>query len=212
MNGTSSQAELEDNGGDHQPYVQQTSKADLLTLEIVTKPGGEKFRQTNGSRKIHVAIIFVISLLIITFLAIAGVITAAVLLTRSEAERDEGVCSTPGCVSLSNLLMSNLDETINPCDDFYKFACGGWLNETIIPAGSLFISQPTLYGRNSTRQLRSALEGNTSVKVEAVKKVKSFYQLCMDTDGINEAGVEPLLALIERTGGWNLINEAQSGE
>lgn len=29
--------------------------------------------------------------------------------------------------------MNLIDETINPCDDFYRFACGGWIHRTAIP-------------------------------------------------------------------------------
>ena len=27
-----------------------------------------------------------------------------------------------------------LDRTVNPCDDFYRFACGGWLAKNPVPA------------------------------------------------------------------------------
>ena len=30
--------------------------------------------------------------------------------------------------------MSNLDKTCKPCDDFYQFACGGWVAKNPVPA------------------------------------------------------------------------------
>ena len=30
-------------------------------------------------------------------------------------------------------MMDKMDQTVNPCDDFYKFACGGYLAKTTIP-------------------------------------------------------------------------------
>ena len=40
---------------------------------------------------------------------------------------------TPGCVKASAEIISNMDHTADPCDDFYQFACGGFIEKTVIP-------------------------------------------------------------------------------
>ena len=30
-------------------------------------------------------------------------------------------------------ILQNMDETVNPCDDFYQFACGNFIKKTAIP-------------------------------------------------------------------------------
>ena len=40
------------------------------------------------------------------------------------------------CNELSDAIQDWMDSTIDPCDDFYQFTCGKFINESIIPPGS----------------------------------------------------------------------------
>ena len=42
-------------------------------------------------------------------------------------------CMTPGCVQAAADILSNMDHSVNPCEDFYQFACGGFIEKTVIP-------------------------------------------------------------------------------
>ena len=42
-------------------------------------------------------------------------------------------CMTPGCVQTAAAIIKNMDTSVNPCQDFYKFACGGFVKRTVIP-------------------------------------------------------------------------------
>ena len=41
-------------------------------------------------------------------------------------ESSVGVCNTLACVKASSTIMSAMDPSGDPCDDFYQFACGRW--------------------------------------------------------------------------------------
>ena len=43
------------------------------------------------------------------------------------------ICQTPGCVVAASKLIKSMDQTADPCTDFYQFACGRFLSETVIP-------------------------------------------------------------------------------
>ena len=48
--------------------------------------------------------------------------------------------------------------------------------------------------------IKKILEGSTDGEVEAIRKMRTLYQSCMDTTATESRGVEPLLHLISSTG------------
>lgn len=42
------------------------------------------------------------------------------------------ICHTVGCVGAAATVLRFIDASVNPCDDFYQFACGKYINETIL--------------------------------------------------------------------------------
>ena len=54
-----------------------------------------------------------------------------------QAEGETGgpqrVCLTESCVQTAARLLRQMDRTADPCQDFYQFACGGFLADTVLP-------------------------------------------------------------------------------
>lgn len=42
------------------------------------------------------------------------------------------VCHTAGCVNAAAGVLQSIDTSIQPCDDFYDFACGKFLSDTTL--------------------------------------------------------------------------------
>lgn len=49
-----------------------------------------------------------------------------------QLDKATGVCHTAGCVSAAADVLKFIDATIDPCDDFYDFACGKFLSGTTL--------------------------------------------------------------------------------
>lgn len=45
------------------------------------------------------------------------------------------VCETKECILAASSILKAMDQTVDPCTDFYKYACGGWERDTPIPPG-----------------------------------------------------------------------------
>src|SRR5580704_18800334 len=92
---------------------------------------------------------------------------------------------------------ANLDKTCKPCDDFYRFAMGGWMKANPIPPEySTWGSFTRLLDKNqqNLKQILEAAENAKAAPGSPEQKIGDFYSSCMDTDAIEAAGTKPLEA------------------
>ena len=98
--------------------------------------------------------------------------------------------------------LSNLDRSVSPCDDFYKFADGGWITSHPIPADhASWGTFNQLHDRNedALRQiLEQAAADKSAVPGSNWQKIGDFYASCMDTSTIESTGVKSLDVEFER--------------
>jgi putative endopeptidase len=90
---------------------------------------------------------------------------------------------------------SALDRTADPCEDFYQFACGGWIAKTEIAADKPIAMRS--FVEISDRNLeyeRDLLEKTKATPETApiMDKLTAFYGSCMDTAAIDKAGLQPI--------------------
>ena len=69
--------------------------------------------------------------------------------------------------------LKQLNQSADPCTDFYEFACGGWENENALEPGETSVTGFSLVREKSYNVLKQALE-NAEKNYSSVRKCLNF--------------------------------------
>ncbi|CAF4977292.1 unnamed protein product, partial [Rotaria sp. Silwood1] len=118
-------------------------------------------------------------------------------------------CATSYCIKAANYLLESIDKTVDPCNNFFEFACGTWLKKNRIPDDAE--SQDTI------NSLRNQLDNDivdmlTSPIPDDLKNLQSiinarrFYDTCINETAIELESVNVTLSFVNNElGGWPIL-------
>lgn len=99
------------------------------------------------------------------------------------------VCLTEICLSDSQKMLNLMDATVDPCMDFYEFACGRFRRNTVFPDNQESVTSFTMVKDKVRDQMHSVLSKNSnSTEPNAIRLTKMFAKSCFDGNNLNEKG------------------------
>jgi len=118
----------------------------------------------------------------------------------------DSYCLTPSCVLASSEVIKMMNATADPCEDFYEFACGNFLEETVIPDHKTRVGTFSVLRDKLNERLRTLFESDKKgPEPKIFDSVRNFFSSCMDQADIAEHGKADMLSLISELGGWPLL-------
>src|SRR5688500_9606139 len=94
-----------------------------------------------------------------------------------------------------------MDKTIDPCVDFFQYACGNWIKSNPIPADQSRWGRFDELQERNRQTLRGILEkaGNPAMSRDAItRQIGDYYAACMDTKTIDAKGLAPVKPVLDR--------------
>ncbi|KAM7541475.1 hypothetical protein Aperf_G00000046959 [Anoplocephala perfoliata] len=122
-------------------------------------------------------------------------------------------CLSMECIETSHKILSSMNQSADPCEDFYNYACGGWILKHHIPPGA---SQWTVFSElaQTAEFFAKELLENEPLPDDSrgLQLAKTYYSSCINEFTVDNLGLKPIKAkLTELFGGWRLLPNGTDG-
>ena len=100
----------------------------------------------------------------------------------------------------SGIKLGDLDTSVRPADDFYEYACGGWMKNNPLPAAFSRFGSFDRLGEDNNKRINGILTellNNTYAKGTTEQKLSDLYKLAMDSVRREKEGLQPVMGRLK---------------
>ncbi|XP_064624991.1 endothelin-converting enzyme 1-like [Lineus longissimus] len=155
---------------------------------------------------------------IVSLIFIAGTISLILLLLDGRIEvwnpkfqkitKLPDICISPACVQAAARIQQSMNNTADPCEDFYTYACGNWVKDNVIPIRQQETSVINQMQRQITlffkEQLEYVIKDSDS---QMFRTIRQFYKSCQNFSSRTPKGFTPAMDIVNELGGFHLIGQ-----
>ncbi|GAB6032160.1 NEDD8 protease Nep2 [Chamberlinius hualienensis] len=151
------------------------------------KKGKHWIRRRTALERILLAITLALflSLIIVLIIVIAG---------RKLASYDTQICSSPACIHAASQIYKKLDMSVHPCQDFYRFACGSFLANNVVPDDEIMKSTLQIIQEEIYTIVKRLIENFSPNDTAPIIKAKKLYNSCLSENWTAEEDDRSVIA------------------
>ena len=125
-------------------------------------------------------------------------------------------CMTKACIKAGKDYRADSDSTIDPCEDFYAYACNGWIDRNVLSPGKGRLTRFDVLHAENQLVLKEILQGTDppnrqeglsddeyKLDVSNLESCRSMYKACMDVDALYVLGMKPIVPIVEMATSFN---------
>ena len=124
----------------------------------------------------------------------------ALLAFQVSAQNPPATTQPPALPYSPSLDVSSIDKSVDPCVDFYHYACGGWQKQNPIPPDQTRWSVYDKLYEDNLNFLRGILETAAVLSPSrdtVTREIGDYYAACMDESAVEKRGVAALKAQLD---------------
>ena len=108
------------------------------------------------------------------------------------------------------MINSSINPSVDPCEDFYQYVCGGWIQEKLsinYDYSDKFKEAEGKISKDLKELIQDEFTNPNNDTSTAKSKADIFYHSCVDMCSNMKMEMEYLPEIVKKIGGWHLNGE-----
>uniref|UniRef100_A0A183CZ77 Peptidase_M13_N domain-containing protein n=1 Tax=Gongylonema pulchrum TaxID=637853 RepID=A0A183CZ77_9BILA len=120
--------------------------------------------------------------------------------------------TSPGYIKAAFYLSNAINQTANPCSDFFAYACGRWISDHPIPSDLATYGVFASIREKVAREMKELYEAKKVTGSKAMDSVKTIFEACMAAGGKRNLLGRQIVEAVEFLGYWPVIHGSRWSE